>query len=1065
VGSFGVPGDRTYDAPRSPAAPIRSNGYERGPNGAGYGTGAGYERVGNGGPAGAGHWSGLAGNGLDCGTTGLRSSSNASPADAGGLRRGSSNGNDRSGDGYDGAMGYGRSSNGSSNDRPNGAGYGRPDGSARRGTGRASQQRSRGGGDAPGAPAGWDGQQYGVGQGEGQSPTGLRDHRNQGGRTPGPGDPGENVDIKARLGAITGTAPAARPGIGGRAGLGHEYRGVLDAPRSDDSFDDVAGYRSPDTRSPTAAVRYRVDAARIAGTSRLPGRGEPGGHPRGAGGSGDGRDGGPPPRRKGSWWRHWTWKKALAVVGGLCATMMLLAIVLVIYAYSQTQIPTDVSEAALAQSSTVYFGNGKTVVGSFSTGTNRELLTSEQIPAVLKNAVIAAEDRSFYTEGGVSPAGILRAAYEDVSGGTFQGGSTITQQFVRQYYATIGTQQTVSRKMKEIFVAIKLSHEESKDWILTNYLNTVFLGNDAYGVGAAAQTYFNEPALELNVAQSAMLAAMINQPGFFSPDPHAGLAYAELVARWHYVLANMVRDGVITQQQADAQKFPKIHPGLLNNGWTGYRGYIMQAVEGELKNTYGYTQQEIDTRGLKIVTTFNEPMMNALYRAVNENKQQMKNGGAALPWYAHVGAVLEKPGAGAILAMYAGPGYNARNCAKLDCQLNMALESRNQVGSSFKPYVLATAVTQGMNVSTSVLDGYSSICSPSDQYPQMPSVTVSGTQCPTTPYGWYNFQSGEANGPVSVAAASALSLNTAYGDLIHRVGTQKVINMAKSFGVNTGKYPAGSNLQEMLGQSGIALGQASLTVEEQANTFAVLAADGQYATPHVIAQIDQGSTQIPLKIVHRQVLTPVQAADVDYGLSFDTVYGTAYPAAVLSPVRPTIAKTGTTNLAQSAFFIGAIPQYSLGIGIFTNSQSQSLNLLGGLSQGGYGGTWPAMIWHTFMQGEFGNLPVQPLPIPDYNGFAEWVQATAPKPQVQHHPNPGPSCGLRHPFGGPCPTPGRGGHPSPNPTPTPTQSCIPSPGHPCLSPSPPGLPAPGHAAATMQLAQPAEEPAVTGLRGG
>ena len=160
----------------------------------------------------------------------------------------------------------------------------------------------------------------------------------------------------------------------------------------------------------------------------------------------------------------------------------------------------------------VYFSNGKSVVGTFGT-TNRHVLTSNQIPAQLKNAVVAAEDRNFYNEGGISPTGIMRALYDNItgSGSSLQGGSTITQQFVRNYYANIGTQQTISRKLKEIYVAIKLAGQKSKDWILTQYLNTIFLGDNAYGVGAAAQTYFDRPASKLNTAQSAMLVLSKNR--------------------------------------------------------------------------------------------------------------------------------------------------------------------------------------------------------------------------------------------------------------------------------------------------------------------------------------------------------------------------------------------------------------------------------------------------------------------------------------------------------------------------------------------------------------------------
>ena len=394
--------------------------------------------------------------------------------------------------------------------------------------------------------------------------------------------------------------------------------------------------------------------------------------------------------------------------------------------------------------------------------------------------------------------------------------------------------------------------------------------------------------------------------------------------------------------------------------------------------------------------------------------------------------MLEKPGTGAIVAMYGGPNYAKR-------QLNMATQSRNQVGSSFKPYVLATAVSQGMNVKTSILDGYSAICSPDDQFPTVFSVRVAGPEspCPTSPPdGWFNFSSDEADGPVSVAEASALSLNTAYGDLIHRVGTQNVINMAKKFGVNTAAYPGGSGLQRMVGQSGIALGQASLTVEEQATTFSTLAANGQYATPHVISKITAPSGPVPLKIVKYEVLQPGQAADVDYALSFDTQYGTAVNAA-MTDGRPIIGKTGTTNNAQSAFFIGAIPQYSLAVGIFTDKQTQSLNGLGGnLSQGGYGGTWPALIWHTFAEKEFAKLPIKQLPIPPFTGI-KWVQVQ-PVPVKHHHhqpapgptptpaPTPSPTCSQF--FGEPCPSP-TPTPPSPTPSPTCTQPgrCHPGPG--------------------------------------
>ena len=758
--------------------------------------------------------------------------------------------------------------------------------------------------------------------------------------------------------------------------------------------------------------------------------------------------------------------------------MMILFAAVVVYEYQKTPIPTEVSEAALQQSSTVYFSNGKTEVGTFSAdGIDRQMLASNQIPAVMKNAIVAAEDRNFYHEGGISVTGILRSSYEDLFGsGGLQGGSTLTEEFAKNYYTTIGTSRSVSTKIKEIFVAIKLSHEKSKDWIMTQYLNTVPFGDNAYGIAAAAQIYFGEPAMNLTVSQAAMLAAMVNQPGFFNPDPSAGQAYTALVARWNYVLTNMVRDGAINPQEASAQKFPKV---LMNNvlaeGWTGYKGYIMEAVKNELHSTYGFSYQQINTGGLKVVTTINLQKMKALYQAVNANIAQMRADGTPLPWYAHVGALLEQPGTGDILAMYGGPNFDARNCARIFCQFNMATENREQVGSSFKPYVLATAVSEGMDVQNSILNGIEPMCIPPDFTPQTRlELSQPTTNCPEP--GFPVNLPGENSGPLSVAKAAAISSDPAFEDLIHRAGTLATINMAKAFGVNTiaSGLQADKHQIGMAHEVGMALGIASLTVQEQATTFATLAADGEYVTPHVISSITDNGNSVPLKITRRQVLTPAQAADVDYALSFDTVYGTAFPNGVLNPERPTIGKTGTTDNAQSAFFLGAIPQYSLAVGMFTNQQNgsvtgQSLNGLASVNgqPGGDGGNWPATIWRTYMDNEFSSLPIEPLPTPDYVGFTKWDQVPPQPKKHKKQPNPGQQCGPGHHHFGLCPpptlpvpTPPAGG-PTPTPSPSPSQTVPPPFGGPLTTSANSPLTTSVTAASPLEPA--AEDPTTTAAR--
>ena len=353
----------------------------------------------------------------------------------------------------------------------------------------------------------------------------------------------------------------------------------------------------------------------------------------------------------------------------------------------------------------------------------------------MTEAMTAAEDRHFYTEGGVSLTGLMRAAYEDVFGsGNLQGGSTITMQYAKNYYTGVDTGRNFSTKLKEIFIAMKLGHEKSKPWVMTNYLNTVPFGATVDGLGAAAENYFSidltKPGATLTISQAAMLAAMPNAPGVFSPDPTAGDAYTQLMARWQYVLGNMVKRWQHhARPQANRAEVP--HVQAARGGQRrrpGPRRYLMNMVEQQLEapradGGYDLTQTEIDTGGYRITTTFSAARMNALARSVSQEKAQMRQdalqqGMSPFQKYDRIGAVLENAKTGAIVAIYGGPGWPTSSskratklCNQADCYLNTA-EDAEQVGSSFKPYVLATAVKEGMSVFTSKLDGYSPIWIP-----------------------------------------------------------------------------------------------------------------------------------------------------------------------------------------------------------------------------------------------------------------------------------------------------------------------------------------------------------------
>jgi membrane peptidoglycan carboxypeptidase len=663
----------------------------------------------------------------------------------------------------------------------------------------------------------------------------------------------------------------------------------------------------------------------------------------------------------GSWWRRWTWRKALKVGGGAIAALCLLVMAGVIIEYERTPVPAGVFEAARVQSSEVYFSNGR-LAGTFSSGVNRQVLTSAQIPAVLKQAVIAAEDRHFYTEGGISVPGIARAAYEDVFGhGGLQGGSTITEQLAKNYYTSIGPARTIGVKVREIFVAARLARQESKNWILTQYLNTVYLGDDCDGVGAAAEAYFGEPASRLDVAQAAVLAAMLNQPGYFSLNPRSGPAYRAIVARWHYVLKNMARDGAISRQEAAAQQFPKAAAGSVSTSWNGYRGYLMQMTEQELESTYGISPQQIATGGLRITTTFSQPLMNALHRVVPRNGDREKaDGRPRLPSYAHIGAVVERPETGAIAAVYGGPGYGVRHCARLSCEYNLA-EAPNEAGSSIEPYVLAALARQE---------------------PGAPDGGRKKNEAMLSALA-------QKRAGLLAPAAQAIS---AQSGLVREAAARNVIRTARRLGVGQDPFTLGENdlhaLNALLGPHGrsprsatVDLGQADLTAVEQAAALATLADDGVYHAPHVIAALDWGTRAIPLRVARHQVLSLSQAAVVDDALSAGGLPAGGSAGQRPTQVFPAIAVAGTlgTGAVPEAWYTAAVPQSSMSVGLFLSKPPEHPDGPGGTAAA-LAVPWPQTIWKALISAQLPGLLADQVLGPDGTGRPRRITAR-PRPLV------------------------------------------------------------------------------------
>jgi len=454
------------------------------------------------------------------------------------------------------------------------------------------------------------------------------------------------------------------------------------------------------------------------------------------------------PRTGKTGWRHFvpSWRQWLLLVafGGF------LLIGGFVVLYIRTPIP-EPSSFATAQSTVVYYAGGQREIGQFAQ-VNRQSVPISDVPIDVQHAVVAAEDRTFYTNRGVSPTGILRAAWNDLRGGALQGGSTITQQYAKNAYLTQG--RTISRKAKEFILAIKLDRTLTKDQILENYLNTIYFGRGAYGIQAAAQAYFGVDASQLTTAQGAVLAAVIRSPGLY--DPQYGKANAQRLAeRFQYVVDGMASEGWLTTEQAARLKVPHVPPPSDRQALGGQRGYLMQYVQTELLKL-GFSEQEIETGGLRVVTTFSPQAEAAAVTAVKNGFPTVDNSGV------QVGIASVEPGTGAIRAMYGGKNYLKR-------QLNNAL-AEQQPGSTFKAFTLAAGFENGVTLA--------------DTFAGNSPYTIPGT---TTQV---NNEFDQSYGAlVPLLTATEQSINTAFVNLAVDIGPDKVLESATAAGPD--RHPVG----------------------------------------------------------------------------------------------------------------------------------------------------------------------------------------------------------------------------------------------------------------------------------
>lgn len=535
---------------------------------------------------------------------------------------------------------------------------------------------------------------------------------------------------------------------------------------------------------------------------------------------------------------------------------------------------TNTDEFSTSSTSVVYASDGTTVLAEFQLE-NRTPVEINQISQYVLEGTVATEDERFYSHQGVDLYGTARAMVNTITGTSLEGGSTITQQLVRNTILSEEmTDISIKRKVREMYLAQKVEEMYTKDEILLMYLNTINYGSGAYGIEAAAQKYFSVSASELTLAQAAALVGIPQSPTYNNPIDHLDACKA----RRDLVLTRMVANGYITDEEAAAAKAEELVLNVSETSETGILAYpyFTSYVRNQLLNQdgkYAFSTADLFAGGLKIITT-----LDVDDQAAAEDAAATKEAEAGSDF--EVAMVAIDPDNGYIKAMVGGKDYE-------NDQINMATgegSSGRQCGSAFKTFTLCAAIEAGIDPSTMIDAGY--------------SITLDGAETVYN-YGKHNY------GTRSIESAFAVSSNTAFTRLIMSVGVDKVKDMAKRLGIT-------SSLQSV---AGLTLGISSVTPLEMSSAYATIANGGTYYAPECIIKITDRNGNVIVDNSNptgeRVISEEVAAATVDVMESVVN-YGTGTEAK-LSNGQVAAGKTGTTETEQDSWFCGITPQMSVAI--------------------------------------------------------------------------------------------------------------------------------------------------------
>ncbi|SCF74943.1 transglycosylase domain-containing protein [Streptomyces sp. Ncost-T10-10d] len=685
--------------------------------------------------------------------------------------------------------------------------------------------------------------------------------------------------------------------------------------------------------------------------------------------------------------RLFTWRKMLGTFFGFCLLIMGAFVALYLY----VDIPK--ANALAERQSNVYQYSDGTVLTRTGDGVNRQIVDLAEVPKEVQHTFVAAENKTFYKDQGIDLKGTARGLLNTLSGKGKQGGSTITQQYVKNYYLT--QDPTVSRKLKELVISLKVDQKKDKNFILAGYINTAYYGRGASGIQAAAQAYYGVDAKDLNVSQGAYLAALLQAPSQYDWATATDTGKKLVKERWGYTLDNMVEMHWLDKAERDKLTFPYPDKPKPAKGMEGQTGYLVEAANKEL-DKQGITEDVRRAGGWTFTLNIDKKRQKKLEQAVDRQlESKLDRKGNKVDATVQAGATSVDPKTGAVVALYGGVDY-------VKHYYSNATRRDYQPASTFKPLVLASALENESKTQGGDLIGVNT------RYDGTSKRPVVGSDTPFAPENEDN----QSYGNVTVQTAMNKSINSVFAQMVVDVGPPEVKKTALALGVPDQNFPE---------RPAVSLGTMNASTWDMAGAYATLDNHGKKVTPFIVKSAkNRDRTYEPVKGIGDQVISRKSADTVTSVLK--GVVDSGSGRAANTSAYEAAGKTGTSENNKAALFAGYTPELTTVVALFGESPKDGggqVSLTGTANSGrANGGGFPAQIWADYTLGALNGGSSAQFDLQDVERGEVTVPASpSTTPSQSMSPDPSTSQSPDVPSQSPSETPSQPTSQSPEPPPS------------------------------------------------